>query len=632
MKVCQALLVVAIAGSAWITTAAEPPRQYTATKRASEIDPAAQEHPEIGFTFIDPKTGKPADLQHAVVDTSVPAQGRLVIWLMDHSPGLFDRIASYGLHGIQVSYANRWFGALKPEVRDSGDVLGTIRLEAATGEDFSPLVTIPQADGLQERARQFLLWLDREHPQGNWGQFLTADREDLRWDKVTLAGISHGATTAARLAVHRPVDRVVMFSGPRDNTETWQGGPSATAARRFFGFTHVLDGGWAADHYCRSWQLLRMHECGPVVNVDESQPPYGNTRRLITSCDVGGNAGRAHSGVIPGGTACKDSAGAFVHEPVWRYLFMHPVDETGAAVPLDADCAMERQAAHGVAPTGQAQSITDLVDGPVEVREVAVGFTFTEGPAANADGDVFFTDIPQQKVHVWRAATGAIDTWLEQTDKLNGLAFRPNGSLLGCQMGEGRQIVSIDPESRTITPLAERIDGKRFNAPNDLTIDPQGGVWFTDPAYGRKPEEIELDTEAVYWIAPDGTAVRQAAGGFQRPNGIALSPNAATLYVADREADVTFAFPVEGPGRLGPRRRFADTGSDGFAVDEQGNLYMTPKAAVIRVFSPDGKALGEIPLPLPATNVTFGGRDRRTLFITARDKIFTLPMKVRGGQ
>jgi sugar lactone lactonase YvrE len=632
MKVCHASLVVVLAGFASITTAAELPRQYTAAKRASEIDPAATEHPEIGFTFTDPKTGKPADLQHAVVDTAVPAQGRLVIWLMDHSPGLFDRIAGYGLHGIQVSYANRWFGALKPEVRDSGDVLGRIRLEAATGEDFSPLVTIPKADGLQERARQFLIWLDREHPEGNWGQFLTDDRGDLRWDTVTLAGISHGATTAARLAVHRPVDRVVMFSGPRDNTETWQGGPSATAARRFFGFTHVLDGGWAADHYCRSWQLLRMHECGPVVNVDESQPPYGNTRRLITNCDVGGNAGRAHSGVIPGGAACKDSAHAFVHEPVWRYLFIHPVDETGAAVPHDADCAMERQASHGVAPTGQAHSITDLVDGPVEVREVAAGFTFTEGPATAGNGDVFFTDIPQEKIHVWRAATGRIDTWLEKTDKINGLFFRPDGTLVGCQMGAGRRVVSIDPTTKAITPLAERFEGKRFNAPNDLVIDAHGGVWFTDPAYGRTPEEKELSEEAVYWIAADGSSVRKVADGFRRPNGIALSPDEKTLYVADRDADITVAFPVEGPGRVGPRRQFADIGSDGFAVDEQGNLYLTPKAAAIRVFSPTGKQQGEISLPVPAANITFGGPDRRTLLITARDRVFTLPMKVKGGQ
>lgn len=292
-----------------------------------------------------------------MVDTSVPSQGRLVIWLMAHSPGLFDRLASYGLHAIEVHYANRWFGTLQPAVRDSGDVLGKIRLEAATGADVSPLVTIPKPDGMRERARQFLLWLDRENPAGNWAQFLTDDRSDLRWEKVTLAGISHGSTTAARFALHQAVDRVVMFSGPRDNTETWQGGPSATSPNRFFGFTHVLDGGWERDHYCRSWQLLRLNECGPVVNVEKTPPPYRNSRRLISDCDMGGNGRRAHSGVIPGGNACKDAAGNYLHEPVWRYLFMHPVEEVGPAVPLDPDCTMQRQSAHSAANSRDEQQL-----------------------------------------------------------------------------------------------------------------------------------------------------------------------------------------------------------------------------------------------------------------------------------
>jgi len=317
-------------------------KRHDLTARASQIDPLAKEHPEIGFVFTDDK-GKPMDLQHAVVDTSVPPQGKLVIWLMDHSQPLFERISSYGLHGIQVHYANRWFGGLKPEVRDSGDVLGRIRLEASIGEDASPLVDIPKPDGMAERARQFLLWLDREHSEGRWAQFLTDDRKDLRWEKVCMAGISHGATTAARFAVHKPVDRVVMLSGPRDNTETWQGMPSATPANRFFGFSHVLDSGWTADHYCRSWQLLRMQEFGPVVNVDEASPPYSNTRRLITTADVDKNPARAHTAVMPGGSAVKNADGTFIHEPVWRYLFTHPAADSGPAVPLDADCAMDRQ-------------------------------------------------------------------------------------------------------------------------------------------------------------------------------------------------------------------------------------------------------------------------------------------------
>jgi len=117
-----------------------------------------------------------------------------------------------------------------------------------------------------------------------------------------------------------------MFCGPRDQLETWQALPSATPANRFFGFSHVLDGGWTGHHYDRSWELLGLDPFGPIVNVDQTAPPYGNTRRLVTDADVGKNAGRAHSSVVPGGAAVRGAAGNFVHEKVWRYLFTHPVD------------------------------------------------------------------------------------------------------------------------------------------------------------------------------------------------------------------------------------------------------------------------------------------------------------------
>lgn len=329
--------------SAAATLCAAEPAPATRTdlaKRASEIDPRAREHPEIKFTFTDAK-GKPADLQHATVDTSVPARGKLVIWLMGHNQGLFERLASYGLHGIQPHYANGWFGGLTKEQLNDGSSIGKIRLEAATGEDHSPLVTIPKPDGMTERSIQFVKWLAKEHPAGKWEQFLTADGRDLLWENVIMSGISHGSTTAARFAIHQKVDRVVMFSGPRDQTESWQGLPSATPSNRFFGFTHVLDGGWVGDHYCRSWQLLNLHRHGPIVNVDDATPPYGNTRRLITASDVNHDANRAHTTVVPGGSTGKDARGNFIYESVWRHLFTHPVEQSGDPVPMDADCAME---------------------------------------------------------------------------------------------------------------------------------------------------------------------------------------------------------------------------------------------------------------------------------------------------
>lgn len=318
---------------------AEFPHRHVLSVRASQINPNAKEHPELDFVFQDAK-GKPQDLQHAVVDTRVPARGQLVIWLMGYNAALFERISGYGLHAIQPHYANRWFGKLKPQDRDDGVSLGKIRLEAATGDDHSPLVNIPRPDGLVARSLQFVKWLKKEHPAGNWGQFLNADGTDLLWDKVILAGSSHGSTTSARFAKHQKVARVVMFCGPRDQLDSWQGLPSATPANRYFGFTHVLDTGWTGDHYCRSWIMLGLAQYGPVVDVDKTPAPFGNSRRLITNADVKKDPRRAHSSVVPGGAAAKDAQGKFLHESVWKYLFTHPVDQVGKAVPPEPDCRL----------------------------------------------------------------------------------------------------------------------------------------------------------------------------------------------------------------------------------------------------------------------------------------------------
>ncbi|HQX51141.1 MAG TPA: hypothetical protein PLY87_02200 [Planctomycetaceae bacterium] len=316
------------------------PQRYELTARASEVDRNAKPHPEISFLFE--KDGKPQDVQHAIVDTHATPQGKLVIWLMGHSQPLFERISGYGMHAIRVHYANGWFGQFGREPAPADEYfLGKIRLEAATGQDFSDVVDIPKPDGMMERSFQFVKWLDKKNPQGKWGYFINDTKDGLRWDRVIIAGSSHGSTTAARFAKHQKVDRVVMFCGPRDQYESWQGLPSATPANRYFGFSHVLDSGWSGDHYCRSWQLLGLNEFGPIVNVDKTAPPFGNTRRLITDADVNNDDKRAHSSVVPGGASVKDASGKFIHEAVWHYLFNQPVEKTGTAVPPETDCRMD---------------------------------------------------------------------------------------------------------------------------------------------------------------------------------------------------------------------------------------------------------------------------------------------------
>jgi hypothetical protein len=341
------VLILSLACGTQIRSAETPltfsdprPQRYQLSARASEIDSRARSHPEIDFVFE--KDGKPADMENASVDTRVKPQGKLVIWLMGNSAPLFERVNSYGLHVIRVHYANGWFAQFGKEPPPADDkFLGKIRLEAATGEDFSEVVNIPKADGMMERALQFVKWLAKENPPGRWEYFLTDDRSGLRWDRVIISGSSHGSTTAARFAKHQRVDRVVMFCGPRDQYETWQALPSATPTNRFFAFSHVLDDGWKGDHYCRSWELLGLQQFGPIVNVDKAAPPYGNTRRLITDADVKNDSRRAHSSVVPGGSAVKDANGKFIHEEVWRYLFTHPVEQVGKPMPHDPTCRMD---------------------------------------------------------------------------------------------------------------------------------------------------------------------------------------------------------------------------------------------------------------------------------------------------
>eukprot|EP01047_Picozoa_sp_COSAG01_P071418 COSAG01_NODE_11076_length_2012_cov_12.241505_1_plen_344_part_00 len=305
-------------------------QRYDLQCRASEIDPATRPHPEIGYVFEDDK-GVPQDVQHAAVDTRVASTGNLVIWLMSYElgQGLFDRLTKLGQHCIQVHYANKWFGSVPQAVRDNGEACGQIRLEAATGEDHSgPRIPewmgVPPADSIAGRAVKMVQWLAASNPEAAWADFLTADGMDLQWaTKVTLAGISHGSTTAARFAKHQEVSRVVLFSGPRDQFDSWHAFPSATPTERYFAFTHVLDEGWP-DHYHRSWKMLGLQAHGGLEDVDTATPPYHNSRTLISNADVGGSTQVAHTTVVPGSSAVRDGAGQFQFEPVWEYLFTHP--------------------------------------------------------------------------------------------------------------------------------------------------------------------------------------------------------------------------------------------------------------------------------------------------------------------
>ncbi|AFK04469.1 SMP-30/Gluconolaconase/LRE-like region-containing protein [Emticicia oligotrophica DSM 17448] len=258
-------------------------------------------------------------------------------------------------------------------------------------------------------------------------------------------------------------------------------------------------------------------------------------------------------------------------------------------------------------------------------------FAFTEGPAADAKGNVFFTDQPNDKIYKWSAEDNTISVFMDKTSRSNGLYFDHQGNLLSCADLEN-QLISID-KNQKITVLVNDFEGKKFNGPNDLWVAPNGGIYFTDPFYKRpywKHTEMELPEKRVYYLSPDKRTVTIAAREFVAPNGIIGTPDGKTLYVADISGQKTYTFPINSDGTLGERKLFAAMGSDGMTLDKKGNVYVTGKG--VTVFDKNGTKIEHIDVKEPWTaNVTFGGKDRKTLFITASKSVYTLKMKVKGA-
>lgn len=259
-----------------------------------------------------------------------------------------------------------------------------------------------------------------------------------------------------------------------------------------------------------------------------------------------------------------------------------------------------------------------------EVREVAGGFTFTEGPIADEQGNVYFSDIPNNRIHVWTVGN-ELQTFREDTNGTNGLFFDAQWRLHGAEGGAGR-ISRMDANGNT-TALIETFNGNRFNSPNDLWIDATGGIYFTDPSYGDR-SNLPQAGEHVYYLPAGASEAQVVITDLTRPNGIIGTRDGSTLYVADHGGNQTFAYTIAGPGELSNKRLMAAQGSDGVTLDEQGNLYLTGSG--ITVYSPAGELLATIEVPLAPANLTFGGPNRDILYITARTTLFALQMAVKG--
>lgn len=278
-----------------------------------------------------------------------------------------------------------------------------------------------------------------------------------------------------------------------------------------------------------------------------------------------------------------------------------------------------------VVASGWNAADAGVVTEGAKVEKLAGGFAFTEGPAADAQGNVFFSDIPNNRIHKW-SLEGKLSTFRENSGGANGLYFDKGGNLLACE-GGGRRLVCIDPKGN-VTVLADKYEGKRFNSPNDLWIDPKGGVYFTDPRYGPR-DGMEQDGEHVYYLSPDRKKLTRVIADMVRPNGVIGTPDGKTLYVADHGGSKTFVYKINEDGTLSDKKLFAPEGSDGMTIDSEGNVYLTTK--VVAVYNKDGQKIEEIQVPEGPANVTFGGSDNQTLFITARTSLYAVKMRVKAA-
>ncbi len=271
-----------------------------------------------------------------------------------------------------------------------------------------------------------------------------------------------------------------------------------------------------------------------------------------------------------------------------------------------------------------------LIASGAALQLVADGFSFTEGPAVDSEGNVYFTDQPNDQILKWSVDTGEVDVYMKPAGRANGLYFDHQGHLLAAA-DEKFELWRISPD-KEVEVLLSQYQGKDLNGPNDIWVDPNGGIYFTDPYYQRPwwtRSQKEIEQERVYYLPPGSTEPIIVVEDFVQPNGLIGTADGKILYITDIGDSKTYSFQVGQDGMLSNKTLLAEMGSDGMTLDHKGNIYLTGDG--VTVFNPSGKKILHIPVPQDWTaNVTFGGAAQKTLFITAMNSLYTLEMNVHG--
>jgi gluconolactonase len=265
------------------------------------------------------------------------------------------------------------------------------------------------------------------------------------------------------------------------------------------------------------------------------------------------------------------------------------------------------------------------------LERLAEGFDFTEGPTCDAGGNVFFSDQPNDRILRW-SAKGELSTFLQPAGRSNGMCFDPAGDLIACA-DEHNALWSITPDG-TVSVILNEYAGKRLNGPNDVWVRPDGALYFTDPFYPRPwwtHDTMPQDGQHVYFLSADRKRLVRVADDLEKPNGIIGTPDGRRLYVSDIRAGKTYRYDCADDGGLTGKTLAAAHGSDGMTLDNEGNLYLTGDGVI--VFDSAGRQIEHIKVPDEkwTANVSFGGTDRRTLFITASTGLYAVRMRVTAA-